>query len=93
MIFYFFENMRNCSTKKIGYSSKNAAISALIELHKKSSFSHGQGPQNVYRCEICDQYHLTSRGPAVAELQQRKSTWNDTTQNEILRWEKKFKKF
>lgn len=83
--------MRNCSTKKIGYTSKNAAISALLELHQKSNFSSGQGPQNVYRCTECDLYHLTSRGPAIAELQQKKTGNHERTQNEILRWEKKFK--
>lgn len=77
----------------MGYSSKNAAISALLELHQKSSFGNSQGPQNVYRCHLCDQYHLTSRGPALNELQKNNSSISEKTQNDIARWERKFKNF
>ncbi len=79
--------MRDCSTKKIGYSSSNLAITALIELHLKSI----GGPINYYKCQICDQYHLTSRGPAIPELSNKKS--NSSTSDTALKWIKKFKDY
>ena len=79
--------MRDCSTKKIGYSSSNLAITALIELNLKSI----GGPINYYKCEICDQYHLTSRGPAIPELSSKKA--NSSTSNDALKWIKKFKDY
>lgn len=85
--------MRTCSSKKIGYSSSGAAVTALLEMHRKSVFSPGEGPQNVYRCHICDQYHMTSRGPAIPELQQKISVHSDKTQNDITYWVNKFKDY
>lgn len=79
--------MRDCSTKKIGYASSNLAITALIELHLKSI----GGPINYYKCQTCEQYHLTSRGPAIPELSKNNS--NSSTQNEINKWKNKFKDY
>ena len=79
--------MRDCSTKKMGYSSSNLAITALLELHSKST----GGAINYYKCEICYQYHLTSRGPAIPELS--KKNFNSSTKDEVSKWENKFKKY
>lgn len=85
--------MRTCSSRKIGYSSSGAAVTALLEMHRKSAFSSGEGPQNVYRCHLCDQYHMTSRGPAIRELQQKGNSQSDKTQNDINYWTNKFKDY
>ncbi|MCO5232007.1 MAG: hypothetical protein M9958_12725 [Chitinophagales bacterium] len=83
--------MRNCSTKKIGYSSENSAISALLEAHQKSNFNTNSGPQNIYKCSICEQYHLTSRKPSHPVLKQNATSMSERTQNDIQRWSNKFK--
>ena len=79
--------MRDCSTKKIGYTSSNSAITALLELNLKSI----GGPINYYKCEICGQYHLTSKGPAIRELSKAKN--NSSTNNDVAKWIKKFKDY
>lgn len=76
--------MRDCSTKKIGYASSNLAITALLELNVKSI----GGPINCYKCHICDQYHLTSKGPAIPQLSP-----NNATNTEAFKWIKKFKNY
>lgn len=50
-----------CSTGKIKYSSSSLAEAALIESHIKRNFPPEQGPQNIYLCEYCGNWHLTSR--------------------------------
>ncbi|MCO5233736.1 MAG: hypothetical protein LC105_12375 [Chitinophagales bacterium] len=85
--------MRDCSSKKIGYSSESSAISALLEAHQKSNFEINNGPQNIYRCSICDQYHLTSKKPSHAILKQNSTIANETIKNDIQRWTNKFKNF
>ena len=87
-----FAIMRLCSSKKITYSSHSAAVTALIEARKKSSYSVGEGPQNVSRCDLCDQYHLTSRGPLHKDLQ-NVSAFSERTQNAANRWLEKHKKY
>ena len=83
--------MRDCPSRKIGYSSYHAAVEALLETHRKSGFTKTEGPQNIYRCSICDQYHLTSHGTPIKELNELKSSFSDRTQNQINRWLDKHK--
>ncbi len=85
--------MRTCSSKKISYSSYHAALTALKEVHVKAGYRIQEGPQNIYRCEICDQYHLTSKGAAHPELKSGSGNFSERTQNEISRWKDKFKDY
>lgn len=93
MFFTNFAIMRLCSSKKITYGSYSAAVTALIEARRKSNYSIGEGPQNVYQCHICEQYHLTSRGPMHKELQQSGSSLSQRTQNAVNRWLEKNKEY
>ncbi|MAL16528.1 MAG: hypothetical protein CL670_09865 [Balneola sp.] len=54
----------SCSTGKNQYPTKLAAEAALIESHVDRNFPPDQGPQNVYRCEYCGDWHLTSKSPS-----------------------------
>lgn len=83
--------MRNCPTKKIAYSSENSAISALLEARQKSNYDINSGPQNIYKCATCEQYHLTSRKPSHPVLKQNTTSMSERTQNDIQRWNNKFK--
>ena len=50
-----------CSTGKNQYATRSLAENALIEIHINRNFPPDQGPQNVYNCEICGDWHLTSK--------------------------------
>lgn len=50
-----------CSTGKIQYPTKVLAETALIEVHIERNFPPEMGPQNVYECEFCGDWHLTSK--------------------------------
>lgn len=50
----------NCSTGKNQYATKFLTESSLIDIHIHRNFNPDQGPQNVYQCEICGDWHLTS---------------------------------
>lgn len=54
----------NCSSGKLSYSTRALAEDALIDLHIRRNFPEDQGPQNVYECDICGNWHLTSRAPS-----------------------------
>jgi len=51
----------NCSTGKNQYSTKSLAETSLIDIHIHRNFQPDQGPQNVYQCEFCGEWHLTSK--------------------------------
>lgn len=51
----------SCSTGKNQYPTQLIAEEALIEIHVQRNFPPDQGPQNVYQCEICGDWHLTSK--------------------------------
>lgn len=60
-----------CSTGKRQYSTEVLAESALIEIHIDRNFPPDQGPQNVYKCEYCEDWHLTSKSPNRNERLQK----------------------
>ncbi|MCC5912764.1 MAG: hypothetical protein JJU46_00185 [Balneolaceae bacterium] len=49
-----------CTTGKNQYATKSLAEASLIDIHIHRNFRPDQGPQNVYQCEICGEWHLTS---------------------------------
>jgi hypothetical protein len=50
-----------CPTGKNQYSTELLAETALIDLHIHRNFPPDQGPQNIYRCEFCGEWHFTSK--------------------------------
>ncbi|MBS1979291.1 MAG: hypothetical protein JST46_18115 [Bacteroidetes bacterium] len=54
--------MIKCVSNKVGYPSASIAEEALLETHIRYDFGKTTGPVNIYRCEECGQYHLTSSG-------------------------------
>lgn len=53
----------SCPTGKIQHATKYLAEHALIDIHIERNFPVDQGPQNVYKCDFCGQWHLTSKSP------------------------------
>ena len=58
----------SCPTGKYQYLSEGLAEDALIDQHVRKRFAPGQGPVNVYECDICGHWHLTSKGELNARL-------------------------
>ena len=48
----------NCVTKKVCFETEENALEALIN----NRIQFNTGPNNVYFCIDCGNYHLTSRG-------------------------------
>ena len=64
------KKMSNCASKKIEYLSKELAEDALIDQHVRKNFNAGDGPLNVYLCDHCHHWHLTSSGNLNGRLKQ-----------------------
>ncbi len=57
----------SCSTKKNEYDTIEAAEVALIDTRIRFL---GNAAVNVYQCEICGLWHLTSKGVVNVKLQE-----------------------
>lgn len=61
-----------CSSGKICYDSEAIALEALVQNQARNSYASGQGPINIYHCEICSSYHFTSKGSPHPILEEEK---------------------
>ena len=52
-----------CRSGKTSFSSKELGEEALIQNHIRNNHREGAGPQNVYECVDCGEWHFTSRHP------------------------------
>ena len=78
----------NCSTGKNQYSTKYLAETSLIDIHIHRNFQPDQGPQNVYECEFCGEWHLTSKSPQRNErLQEMIDSGEMRRKQQARRWE------
>lgn len=77
-----------CSTGKNKYSTKSLAETSLIDIHIHRNFQPDQGPQNVYQCEFCGEWHLTSKSPKRNEsLQEMIDSGELRRMQQARRWE------
>ncbi|MAO64930.1 MAG: hypothetical protein CL666_08005 [Balneola sp.] len=78
----------SCSTGKKEYPTRILAENALIEIHIDRNFPPDQGPQNVYKCEFCGNWHLTSKSPSRNErLQKMIDSGEMKLKQQARRWE------
>ena len=82
--------MATCA--KRSYSTEELAVEALIGAHTHYHYKKGSGPVNVYKCEDCGQYHLTSREPMNEKLAAMINSGNIDRQKEADHWERKWRK-
>ena len=79
-----------CPSGKRIYHSKQLAEDALLELWSKNDYKHG-GPINIYQCEDCGNFHMTSKGLVNNRLAQYLSDNRSRIDKEANRWLDKIK--
>ena len=84
--------MAGCVTGKKMFPSMETAEDALINAWVRFSYPDGAGPVNVYRCDDCGHFHLTSSGEMNARLSQYLKEGKIERQRDAAFWEKKLKK-
>lgn len=57
-----------CPTGKTSFHTEELALEALIQNHIRFQHRKGAGPQNIYQCDDCDDWHFTSRLPSHPSL-------------------------
>gem|GEM_PF-204914 len=80
-----------CVSGKRLYPTEMVAEDVLIELWNKNDYPRDHAPVNVYRCDDCGYYHLTSRGPMNQRLAQYLSTNKARIEKEATKWLDRFK--
>lgn len=81
----------SCPSGKNGFYSRELAIEALIQNHIRSGHKKGSGPQNVYDCADCGEWHFTSRTPTAEELLDPETVAFITRERNAMEWERKLR--
>jgi len=78
----------SCPSKKNQYVTNVLAETALIDIHINRNFSEDQGPQNIYQCQFCGDWHLTSKSPTRNErLQEMIDSGEMQRRQQARQWE------
>lgn len=83
--------MSTCTTGKRRFATEELAVQALIEAHSVYHYQPGQGPQSVYVCDECGDYHFTSRGPMNAQLKEAIESGRMRRAQQANQWKEKFR--
>jgi hypothetical protein len=83
--------MKTCETKKKIYPSAAVAEDALISAWTAYDYRNQNGPIDVYLCDICRNYHLTSKGEMNKKLAEYLSSPQWKKDVEANRWVEKLK--
>ena len=62
--------MAACVSNKKMFDTPEQAEEALLHAWTKFSYSRGNGPVAIYKCEDCGHYHFTSQGKMNDKLEQ-----------------------
>lgn len=81
----------SCSTKKICFISREVAEEELMANRAKYNYSPGSGPVNIYKCNICEYYHFTSKGEMNPKLLSKDSKKKIDRESEANYWLNKLK--
>jgi len=79
----------NCPTGKRSYLSAAIAEEALIQSHVIGNHREGSGPINYYQCELCGNWHLTSKGDSILIKEELKKRID--REKNAYEWEKKLR--
>lgn len=71
--------------------SEDLAETALIDQHIYKGFLPHEGPQNVYECQVCGYWHLTSKSTERNEMLQEMIDSGEMKRKQIAsKWERGF---
>ncbi|MEQ8424623.1 MAG: hypothetical protein RIA63_07920 [Cyclobacteriaceae bacterium] len=84
--------MARCPSGKRSYHSLELAEEALIGAHIAYHYPKGTGPIDVYLCDDCGQYHLTSSGEMNPRLEEMLKEGEIQRQREAVWWEGRVRK-
>ncbi|MBT8195929.1 MAG: hypothetical protein KJO64_05850 [Bacteroidia bacterium] len=79
----------SCPSHKNEYYSQALAEEQLIDLHARNNYANGDGPVNVYMCDICHHWHLTSTGGLNLELKEQMENGELKKKQTAYQWENK----
>lgn len=82
---------RSCPSSKRAYLTQQMAEDVLIDLWNNNDYATGQGPVNIYQCEDCGMFHLTSKGETNEKLKKHLAEGNHRLHRTASRWKDKFK--
>ncbi len=84
--------MAACITQKKMFDTKEMAEDVLLKTRSKFDYTTGNGPVNVYKCDDCGYFHLTSKGPMNERLSKYIADGKLARDKEANRWMNKIKK-
>jgi hypothetical protein len=82
---------RKCISGKKLYPTQAVAEDVLIELWSKHDYPETRAPLNVYQCDECGYFHLTSQGTMNERLARYLSSNKSKLDKEASKWLDKFK--
>lgn len=83
--------MIKCVTQKKVYLTEELAEEALLGARTRFDYATGHGPVAFYRCEDCGYFHLTSKGPINATLDQHIKAGKIDREKQANEWLNKLK--
>lgn len=84
--------LTSCPSNKKGFASNTLAEEALLEAHHRNYYKDHNGPVNIYECDDCGQFHLTSKGELNTRLKEMLASGRLNKIREANFWESKLKK-
>ena len=80
-----------CVTGKTSFESEELALEALVQNYIRHQHRPGAGPQDIYQCPECGDWHFTSRPPTNPFLLKPETINRIKEEGRAFEWERKFK--
>lgn len=80
-----------CPSGKSSFQSEEIALEALVQNHIRFQHRKGAGPQSVYQCDECDNWHFTSRLPSHPTLLDSETQRRIANESRAQNWEHKLR--
>ncbi len=80
-----------CPSGKRSYETPEEAEEALIGTRINFHHENTSGPINIYKCEDCGEWHLTSRGTVNELLQSDEVLRKIKLERESREWERRLR--
>jgi hypothetical protein len=84
--------LQKCPTHKKIYPTESVAEEALIAAWIAYDYPQGNGPVNIYICDDCGNYHLTSKGAMNKKLEEQIASGKIRRDKDVNAWMDKIKR-